>query len=194
MKQVQEPDFLKEKTSDTTSPRITSANLFLILAVVIFVSVIAVQLFSQNQIQPAPGDRAPNFEVTTYDGVTYNLRDLRGQIVVLNLWADWCAPCHVEAPDFQQIYEDYQADGVLIIGVNWLDIDSEALAFIDFYGLTYPNAPDMGEVVYETYNAQGLPETFVIDQNGIVAATYLGGTSYESLSAVLDELIAGSDA
>ncbi|MEL6310159.1 MAG: TlpA disulfide reductase family protein [Chloroflexota bacterium] len=191
---IQEPEFLqngKPKTDDTSTTFFTPANIFLMTAVIVFVSVMGIQLFNQNQGRPLPGDRAPSFAVTTYDGEEITLDSLEGQIVVLNLWASWCGPCHEEADDFQAIYEDYQSDGVVVLGVNWLDIDSDALEFVDQYSLTYPNAPDFGERVYEAYNVQGMPETFVIGRNGIVVETLIGGTNYDQLSRAIDTALAG---
>lgn len=189
---VQEPEFLKEKPKNTSAKasKLTPGTVFLMVGLAVFFSVMGIQLFRQNQTRPYAGDRAPNFELTSYDGDTYNLRDLRGQIVIVNLWANWCPPCHEEAEDLQQIHEDYQDDGVLMIGVNWLDIDSEALDFIDFYGITYPNAPDIGEAFYEAYNIQGPPETFIIGRDGIVQATFIGGTTYEAIANILNDMLA----
>lgn len=192
---IQMPDFLpddKPKNDDADNKGFfTPANIFLMAAVLVFVSVMGIQLFNQNQGRPMPGDRAPQFALTTYDGESISLSDLEGQIVVLNLWASWCGPCHDEADDFQAIHEDYQAQGVVVIGVNWLDIDSEALEFVDQYSLTYPNAPDMGERVYEAYNVQGMPETFIIGRDGIVLDTLIGGTNYEQIARTLDAALVG---
>ncbi|MEO1287683.1 MAG: TlpA disulfide reductase family protein [Chloroflexota bacterium] len=188
---VQEPDFLQEKTKrEHKGVKLTPGTIVLIVGIVVFISVLGIQLFQQNQLQPVAGERAPNFTITTYDGETIDSRDLRGQIVIVNMWASWCGPCHAEADDFQQIHEDYASDGVVLLGVNWLDIDDEAFEFIEFYDLTYPNAPDIGERVYEAFNVQGMPETFVIGPDGIVRATFLGGTTYEALSNVLNEVLA----
>lgn len=190
---VQEPEFLQEKTKKT-GITFTPGTIFLMVGVVVFISVMGLQLFRQNQTQPYAGDRAPNFELTSYDGDTYNLRDLRGQIVIVNLWANWCPPCHAEAEDLQQVHEDYSANDVLMIGVNWLDSDRVALDFIEFYGITYPNASDVGEAFYEAYNIQGPPETFIIGRDGIVQATFIGGTTYEAIATILDDLLAEGDA
>ncbi|MGJ3240227.1 MAG: TlpA family protein disulfide reductase [Anaerolineae bacterium] len=188
---VQEPEFLqdKPKVDHPEAKEIPFGTISLMLAIVVVVAVLGVQLFRQNQVQPVPGERAPQFEVVSYDGDTYTLNDLRGQIVIVNMWASWCGPCHEEADDLQQIHEDYASEGVLMLGVNWLDIDSEALDFIDYYGITYPNAPDMGERVYNAFNVQGMPETFVIGRDGIVRATFLGGTNYEALASAIDEIL-----
>lgn len=190
---VQEPEFLQEKPKNTGSDSksiLTPGTIFLLIGIVVFFSVMGIQLFRQNQTQPITGDRAPDFELVSYEGDTYHLRELSDKIVVVNLWASWCAPCHAEAEDLQQIHEDYEANGVLMIGVNWLDIDEEALEFVDFYGITYPNAPDLGERFHQAYKIQGPPETFIIGRDGIIKATFIGGTTYEAISRVLNEILA----
>ena len=185
---VEEPDFLQEQIEVETKPFLTPATIFLIVALVIFFAVMGVALFRQNQIYHV-GDTAPVFEVTSYNGEVYNSQDLRGQIVIVNLWANWCAPCHYEAPGLDQIYREYADDGVLILGMNWLDIESEAMSFINRYELSYPNAPDTGEVVYNAFRAQGLPETYVIGRDGTIAAIYIGPVTYDQLSTLLNGML-----
>ena len=188
---VQEPEFLQEKPKNTDTKSVfTPGTIFLLVGIVVFFSVMGIQLFRQNQTQPVEGQRAPDFELVSYDGETYHLRELAGQIVVVNLWASWCGPCHAEAEDLQQIHEDYEANGVIMLGVNWLDIDQEALDFMDFYGITYPNAPDLGEEFHSAYNIQGPPETFIIGRDGIIRATFIGGTTYEAIARVLNDILA----
>lgn len=188
---VEEPEFLQEKPKNIEASKLlTPGTIVLVIGIVVFFGVIGMQLSRQNQTQPVTGERAPNFEIVSYEGETYNLRDLRGQIVVVNLWASWCGPCHAEAEDLQQVHEDYESEGVLMLGVNWLDIDSEAQDFIEFYGITFPNGPDLGEKFHEAYRIQGPPETFVIGREGIIRATFIGGTTYEAISRVLNEILA----
>jgi cytochrome c biogenesis protein CcmG/thiol:disulfide interchange protein DsbE len=188
---VQEPDFLqvKAENNETKKSFLSSASFFLIAALLVFVLVIGIALFRRNQAQPVMGDTAPDFELTSYDGQSYRLEELRGRIVILNFWANWCAPCHAEAPQLEQVYREYADNGVLLLGINWLDIESEALSFIERYDLSYPSASDAGEHAYNAYHVQGLPETFVIDSQGKIAATFIGAVTYEQLSAVLDRLL-----
>lgn len=162
----------------------------MMLGIVVATVVLGIQLANQNQIQPQPGDIAPDFSLETFDGQPLKLSDLRGRIVVINFWASWCAPCRTEAPELQAIWEDYGARGVVVIGVNWLDAERDARAFMDEFGMTYPNAPDTGETVGRMYRITGAPENFVIDQNGVVVQTIAGPTTYDSLTTMLDDLLA----
>lgn len=189
---VQEPDFLREKpkNTDPTKRFLTPGTILLMIALVTFIAILGLQLFRQNQVQPLPGHAAPEFELVSYDGISYRLSELRGTIVVVNLWASWCVPCHTEAPDLEQIHLEYADRGVLLIGVNWLDVENEAFAFMNRYHITYPNAPDVGEKFFEAYNIQGPPETFVIDRNGIIAASFIGLLTYDQLANALDDLLA----
>lgn len=139
--------------------------------------------------RPVAGEIAPQFSVTSYTGEVYSSESLRGQIVILNFWANWCAPCHAEAPDFEQIYREYADDGVIILGMNWLDSDEAALSFIERYELSYPNAPDIDETVYNAFQVQGMPQSFVIGRDGRIVSVYLGAVTYDNLAEVLNDLI-----
>jgi cytochrome c biogenesis protein CcmG, thiol:disulfide interchange protein DsbE len=187
---IQEPEFLQEKPKTEEKSLLSPATIFLIVALVLFVVIMGIALFRQNQTQPRVGDTAPSFEVTSYDGQVYKSEDLLGQIVIVNLWANWCAPCHFEAPGFEQIYREYADEGVLLLGVNWLDIESEAMSFINRYDLSYPNAPDTGELVYNAFHVQAMPETFVIGRDGRIAGVFIGGVTYDQLAQLLDSLLA----
>lgn len=195
MSTVDELDFLPEEKPKNTeqTPIFTPGTIMLIVGVIAVTVVLALQLFNQNAERPGPGATAPTFSLTTYDGEAYTLEDLQGQVVVLNIWANWCPPCHDEAPDFQNIWEDYQDKGVVLIGANYLEVDSVALQFIDQYNITYPNGSDVRQQIAEAYQFEGPPETFIIDQEGKVVQYWLGSVDYDTLAGVLDELI-GDDA
>ncbi|MCA9912067.1 MAG: TlpA family protein disulfide reductase, partial [Anaerolineae bacterium] len=154
---------------------LSTGSIVLIVGLVVFIAVLGLQLAQRQQVQPQPGMRAPDFVLTTFDGTeTYRLSELRGQVVVVNFWADYCPPCHAEAPDLQDIYMTYKDRGVIMLGVNWIDIPETALGFINQYGISYPNGTDIGGAFHRDYNVEAPPETFVIDQEGIVRATILG--------------------
>ena len=179
----------KPKNEADIPSGITRGTLILLVSILAVIVGLGIYLFRQNQIQPQLGQRAPQFSLISFAGESYTLEALQGQIVVLNFWANWCPPCHAEAPDLQDIYEEYADDGVLLLGVDYLDIQTDALSFIERYGITYPNAPDIGERVSKTYNLQNAPETFIIGRDGKITHLFIGQVNYEMLATALDSLL-----
>ena len=137
---------------------------------------------------------APELEGTTLDGGTWRLADHLGDVVVLNVWASWCAPCRAEAPDLVAVDEEYSGKGVQFLGLNTRDSDTAARAFVERFGIGYPNVIDRDGVIQlgfrDTLPPQAIPSTVVLDRQGRVAARVLGTVSAASLRGVLDELLA----
>lgn len=132
---------------------------------------------------------APDFSLTHFrTGETIRLSDLRGQIVVLNFWASWCPPCRQEAPTFERIWQQYQDRGVVFVGVNIWDTDEDATRFLQEFGITYPNGPDPnGEIAIE-YGLTGIPETYFITRDGMIAQKAIGIVPEEMFYNVLETL------
>lgn len=164
---------------------------WLVIAGVLAITIaLGVQLSRQLQIQPQAGEVAPPFRLVTFDGDTITLDDLRGQIVLLNFWGSWCLPCRAEAPELQALHETYYERGLRVIGVNWLDSEREARAFIAEFGLTYPNGPDLREVIAKQYRITGAPENFIIGRDGVVVETIIGVASYRNVARTLERILA----
>jgi cytochrome c biogenesis protein CcmG/thiol:disulfide interchange protein DsbE len=166
--------------------------LFILLAVVALAAVVGVAFVRNSQAQPTSG-LAPDFTLTTFDGQTIHLSELRGQVVVLNFWASWCGPCREEAPALEAVWRDYRDRGVIVLGVAFADLDPDSAAFLQEFGVTYPNGPDVGTIISkEQYHIKGVPETFIINQNGEVAQFIFSVIDEQELRATLDGLLAGS--
>jgi cytochrome c biogenesis protein CcmG, thiol:disulfide interchange protein DsbE len=185
---IEETEIIEENEAATGGFGLGS--IVLMLSVIVAAAMVGVALFRQNEGRPLEGP-APNFEFTTFDGETYQLSDFRGQVVMLNFWASWCVPCIAEAPEFQSAWEKYQDQGVVFIGIAYADNGPNALAFLERFGITYLNAPDIGTRITDMYSATGIPETFIIDQNGDVAEFIYAGTTEKTLSEIIDRLLAG---
>ena len=181
------PAVPKRKTR-TLSP----GSWVLIIGLVAFVAALGVQLTRQHRVQPQPGQAAPVFRAPDLldSDREIALLDYRGSIVVLNFWGSWCPPCRAEASDMQALYEDYAARGVVVLGVNWLDTEKDALAFLDEFSITYPNAFDLQSRVGKLYAVQSVPETYIIDREGVVREAVLGPINYRRLAQVLETLLA----
>lgn len=119
---------------------------------------------------------APDFELERLSGGgKQSLADYRGKVVVLNAWASWCDPCREESPLLERWHRRISRDGRgTVLGVDALDVDSDARAFVRDYGLTYPMLRDPEAESLLDYGVIGYPETFVIDQRGQIVALKRG--------------------
>ena len=141
---------------------------------------------SLAQVQGGP---APDFELITFKGQTVRLSALRGQVVVINFWASWCIPCREEAAYLEQTWREYKDRGVVFIGVDYLDTQSEALAYIDEFDITYPNGPDIGTRIAQAYRIRGVPETFFIAKDGTIRDLKIGPLRPPELEQRLEALL-----
>ena len=139
--------------------------------------------------RPLEGRPAPGFRLALYDGSETSLSDLRGQVVVLNFWASWCEPCREEAPTLERVWRAYRERGVAFVGVNVKDVPKGSSAFIEKFGITYPNGPDPYDRIARAYRVFGYPETYIIDVDGRVQKRYIGAVDEVTLRAALDELL-----
>ena len=143
----------------------------------------------------ARADRQPAPDITgeLLDGKKFSLSSLKGKVVILNFWATWCAPCRIETPELQKTYEKYQPDGVELAGVLVRDSKDQAEAYKKQVGLTYPSIYDPKTQIalqLRNYPLVAIPSTIVFDQEGDVAAAYVSTVDENSLSKVLDQLLA----
>ena len=136
---------------------------------------------------------APNFSLTTFDGRNISLMDLRGKVIVLNFWASWCQPCRAEANYLEQTWRKYKDSGVVFIGVDYVDTEPNALAYIKEFGITYFNGPDLGTRISQSYGIKGVPETFYIAKNGELRGLKIGPLESPELEQKIDELLAEND-
>lgn len=160
-------------------------GLFLLLALVFF------GLLRTQSGQKAVGQKAPEFTLTDFDGNTYSTANLKGKVVVLNFWASWCKPCEQEADELEQAWQIYRPRGdVVFLGVAWTDTDKKSLEYLRKFNITYPNGPDLGTRIAQSYRITGVPETYVIDQNGVLAYVKLSQfLSVKEIQAAIDPLL-----
>lgn len=125
------------------------------------------------------------------EGKDASLSDLKGKVVLLNLWASWCGPCREEAPVLEDIWKRYKAKGVTVLGIDIQDLSSDARAFIKEYGLTYPSLRDGSDDSKTALEATGVPETFLIDRKGRIALHIAGPvTSEAQLTGPINQVLA----
>ncbi|MGP3970471.1 TlpA family protein disulfide reductase [Streptomyces sp. 6N223] len=149
-----------------------------------------------TQVAAADREEAPDISGETLDGEQLGLADYRGQVVVVNVWGSWCAPCRAEAPHLAAVAEDTADQGVAFLGINTRDLDRvPAQRFEENFGVTYPSLYDpSGKLLLEfpsgSLNPQAIPSTLIIDREGRIAARALKPLSSEELRAALDPVIA----
>lgn len=188
MTELTDIDLLDEPELVAARRGVGLVGVLLIMVIIAATLVFGLALVRQRQPAPTSGP-APDFTVTTYDGETIRLADLRGQVVVLNFWASWCVPCRIEAPELETVWREYRERGVVFLGVAYVDAEPKSLAFIDEFRLTYPNAPDTGTRVSDAYHIRGVPETFVIDRDGNIVQFYYARVSADTLRQALNRLL-----
>lgn len=121
------------------------------------------------------GKPAPNFTLTSFSGDSYMLSELKGRVVLINIWASWCFTCDEESNMLQEVWEEIEPTGeFLFLGVDYVDTEKPALEFIQSHGLTYPNGPDLGSDISKLYKVNGVPETFLVDKEGVLRAIQIG--------------------
>ena len=132
---------------------------------------------SREPRQPvAIGETAPRYAATTLAGDSASTSALAGKVVLLNVWATWCAPCRAEIPYLQSLYEQHRAEGLEIVGVS-VDARGQESAITDFaneFRMTYPIWRDPDERVQSLYMALGVPSSYLIDRAGILRWRRLG--------------------
>jgi cytochrome c biogenesis protein CcmG, thiol:disulfide interchange protein DsbE len=120
-----------------------------------------------SKVVNVPFTTAPDFTLGTFDGSSFKLSDAlqTGKPVVLNFWASWCGPCADEAPVLQDAARRY-GDRVTFVGVDVQDVDSDALAFMRKYGITYTSGSGNAGPISIQYGMRGVPETYFIAPDG----------------------------
>ncbi len=122
---------------------------------------------------PEIGALAPDFELLTITGESIRLDDLRGQVVLLNFWATWCAPCRLEMPHLQNRFELFSPD-LVVLAVNFDEPAQDVGAFVLELGLTFPTLLDPGALVQDLYRVRGYPTSVFVDRDGVIQIIHIG--------------------
>lgn len=150
----------------------------------IFISVDRAGTSTAGEI-PAPreGFLAPDFSLQTPEGKTVRLSELRGQAVLVNLWATWCPPCRSEMPAIQTLYEEYKDQGFEVLAVNmtYQDDPRAVLPFTQENDLTFPILLEETGEMARRYELRSLPSSFFINRAGFIQEVVIGGPMSEAL-------------
>jgi cytochrome c biogenesis protein CcmG/thiol:disulfide interchange protein DsbE len=133
---------------------------------------------------------APKLDLPRLDGRgRLSLAAFKGQVVVINYWASWCPPCRGESPLLERWHRRIAAQNGTVLGVDVLDVESDARAFARRYGLTYPSVRDGDGSTRKSFGVGGQPETIVVDRRGRIAETVRGPVTDAQLRRILPPLL-----
>jgi cytochrome c biogenesis protein CcmG/thiol:disulfide interchange protein DsbE len=159
--------------------------------------IVAITLKRSQQGTVQPGDKLNDFTMTMFTGYELNgqtqagLSGLNGKVVMVNFWASWCKPCEQEAADLKTAWQYYKDDGrVVFIGVDYVDTEPEARAYLEKFDITYPNGPDLGTKVSQLFRIKGVPETYFLDQTGVLRYVQVGPfSSVDQIKSIIDPML-----
>ena len=170
-------------------PRRLSLRLLWLIPAMAFVALLVLGLVLKGDA-PTVGEPAPAFEGELLDGSgTFSSADLEGRPTIVNFWASWCVPCRDEAPMLSAAEERY-GDRINFLGINIRDGLDNARAFADERGLNYTHVRDPDQSIYDDFGLTGQPETYFLDDEGVVVEHVPGPLTEDKLFTLLDSLAA----
>lgn len=176
----------------TSAPRrgsVLAWQIAIVALLVGFIAVLAWGLWRTNVDGKRAAGLAPDFSITTFDGEQLALADLAGKGVVVNFWASWCDPCRDEAALLEAAWRREQPNGIVFVGLDYLDQEPAARAYLEEFDITYPSGPDIKSEAARKYGILGVPETFFVDGSGQIRHQVTGPITDEaSLNAMLDAI------
>jgi peroxiredoxin len=122
----------------------------------------------------AGGDRAPEFRLKTLNGGSVSLADLRGKVVMVHFWATWCPPCVEEIPTLDKLYRQLMGKDFMMLAVSEDEDGAAVASFLQQNRLNLPVLLDTGSDVARLYGTYKLPETYIVDRQGVVRYKAIG--------------------
>ena len=168
------------------------------ILVLVIITVLGSALFVGAALTPtlgpvAVGTEAPPFRALhVATGDSLGLDDYAGDVVLLNIWATWCIPCEAEMPSMQRLYDELSPLGFRVVAVSVDESGPERVKeWIDERDITFEILHDQSGNIERTYQTIGVPETFIIDRNGVIVKKVIGATEWDhpTHTALLRELL-----
>jgi peroxiredoxin len=134
--------------------------------------------------------KANDFTINRVNGDQFTLSNHKGEVVLLNIWATWCPPCHDETPDFVELYNEYKDKGLLVLGVS-VDKQGESVVkpFMEKYKVNYPMVIDDGRIMDKYGPTMGMPTTYIIGKGGDLEYFAVGALTKKELEPRLQKLL-----
>jgi len=151
-----------------------------------------VESLGVSRIALADRHPAPNLSGRTLEGSKFALDDIAGNIVVVNVWASWCAPCRIESPVLARLERQLQAQKVRFVGIDETDTSTSARQFVASAGARYPQLVDEAGALLgrlPLLPQKGIPSTLILDRHHRMAARVIGPVTSEQIHALVSELL-----
>ncbi|MCA9933593.1 MAG: TlpA family protein disulfide reductase [Anaerolineales bacterium] len=208
----------KRKVSKSHAKNNSSSTLFMVLGFAVVAIALVFLLFGNNlfdsnssaalqqvpaldgspQVEgdgliPQVGQAAYNFTAQDLEGNTISLSDYRGKPVMINFWATWCPPCRQELPDFEQAYQAYAEDELVILALNQDEPANLVESyFYDENGFSFTPLLDVGSTISRGYGVNSFPTTIFVDADGVVTAVHRGLLVPQQLETYLAQTLPSS--
>ena len=189
--QVEDTPPAQKKGVDIGGRRISFGALAAWIGIFALLALLAFGLLRNQEGPVTVGETVPDFTLTTFDGQQISLDQLQDKVVVLNFWASWCKPCEEEAADLEAAWRLYKPRGdVVFLGVDYVDTETEAMVYLEKFDITYPNGPDLRTKISQAFRIRGVPETYIIDKDGKLAAFKISPfISLAEIQSMIDPLL-----
>lgn len=128
-----------------------------------------------------PGTRAPDYRMLSLaTDDTIAVRDFRGEVVLLNVWATWCAPCEQEMPSMERLHQELGGQGLRVVAVSVDQADAATVSdWTTARGLSFTVLRDPSGRIQQVYQTTGVPESFVLDRDGVIVKKIIGATEWD---------------
>lgn len=163
-----------------------------ILVALAFVGLLTFGLVNKGTSGPQVGDPVPDSVFTSLgdaeatgdaSGETATLAEYQGQWVLVNFWASWCDPCRDESPALEKLQQRFGGKNFTVLGIATRDVSDDSRAFVREFELTYPQYRDGDGKMAHEWGTTGVPESFLIDPEGIIRAKQPGAVDEEMIES-----------
>jgi len=169
---------------EQTAPRVQSRLVIVLVSIAILALVFGLVWMQSSKYEPLTvGKVAPDFKLPDLNEKDIRLSDFRGKVVFLNFWATWCKPCREEMPSMEILYKNFEKDGLVIlaISIDRVTTKKDIPPFVKALNLTFPILIDSWGQTDKRYKLMGVPETYIIDQQGILREKVIGPRDWTML-------------
>lgn len=159
----------------------------LVLILLIVIAFLAIKFIPDERLYTeiaSVGSPAPDFELKDSNGNLWRLSDIRGKVVFINFWATWCPTCRSEMPYKERLYEKMQGRPFQMFGVLFRDNPRNLIPYFQRQMVSPPTLISPENEMAKLYGITGVPETFIIDKNGIVREKIVGPMEWDSPEAI----------